>query len=258
MSDRREERERLRQERLASQGKQGSSERTRLILGYAVAGVLAVAVLAGLVFVIASGGDDDGGTADTPGEAHIDELVGVFEGYEPDTREGTVPPEIQFGDLEESAREAGCDLRLELPNEGRDHFADENEGTYATNPPTSGDHYSGGAEAGSGAVADGAYVTAPPEPRLVHAMEHGRVIIRYVPDLPEDQQLALKGVFDEEPGGMIMVPDPDLKDGGYVVAVSAWQNLAGCAKYDPLVLDVVRNFRDTFRGNGPENVAMSG
>ncbi len=52
-------------------------------------------------------------------------------------------------------------------------------------------------------------------------MEHGRVEIRYSPDLPEDQQLALKGVFDEDPGGMLMFPDPDLP---YAVAVSAWTN----------------------------------
>ena len=255
MANRREERERLRAERLASQGK-GSSERARLIAGYVVAGVLALAVVAGLVVVIASG-SGDGDTPDTPASAHIDPTVGVFEGYEPDEREGTAPPEIQFGDLAQSAQEAGCDLRLDLPNEGNGHFTDENKGTYETNPPTSGDHYGVPTETASGPVADGAYLTTPPESHLVHAMEHGRIEIRYDPDLPEDQQLALKGVFDDDPGGMIMIPDPDLADAGYVVAVSAWQNYAGCQAYDPLVLDVIRNFRDTFRGNGPENVPFS-
>jgi hypothetical protein len=28
--------------------------------------------------------------------------------------------------------------------------------------------------------------------------------------------------------------------------------LIGCPNYDPIVLDVIRNFRDTYRGNGPE------
>ncbi|MGZ5360049.1 MAG: DUF3105 domain-containing protein [Solirubrobacterales bacterium] len=253
MSDRREERERLRQQRLAAQGKRGSTERGRLIAGYVVAGILAVAVVVGLVVVVTSGGDS-GGSAETPDNANIDPTVGVFEGYEPDDREGTAPPEIQFGDLEQSAQEAGCELALDQPMEGRDHFDDETKGDYKANPPTSGDHFSS-AEAGSGAVADGAYLSTPPESRLVHAMEHGRVQIRYAPELPEDQQLALKGVFDESPGGMQMVPDPDLP---YAVAVSAWENSVGCKVYDPLVLDIVRNFRDTFRGNGPENVAMSG
>jgi hypothetical protein len=251
MADRREERERLRRQRLAAQG--GGSDRGRLIAGYVVAGVLALAVVAGLVAVIASGGGDEGST-DTPDNASIDPTVGVFEDYEPDDREGTVPPEIQFGDLEESAQAAGCELMLDQAMEGRDHFDDESKGDYKANPPTSGDHFAS-AEAGSGAVADGAYLSSPPEPRLVHAMEHGRVQIRYAPDLPEDQQLALKGVFDESPGGMQMFPDPDLP---YAVAVSAWENSVGCKAYDPVVLDVIRNFRDTFRGNGPENVAMSG
>ena len=250
---RREERERLRQQRLAQQG--GRSDRARLIAGYVVAGVLAAAVLAGLVAVFASGGDDDGNAvAEGCDNAHIDETVGVFEGLQCDNREGTEPPEIQFGDLQESARMARCELRLDLPNEGNTHFSDENQGNYRTNPPTSGDHYAGN-EAGSGATADGAYTSTPPESRAVHAMEHGRIQIRYSPELPEDQQLALKGVFDESPGGMTMFPDPDLP---YAIAVSGWQNYVGCEAYDPLVLDVVRNFRDTFRGNGPENVPISG
>lgn len=247
----REERERLRQQRLAQQ-RGGGSDRARLIAGYVVAGVLAAAVLVGLVVVFTSGDDD--GTPETPDNAHIDETVGVFEGLEPDEREGTEPPEIQFGDLDQSAQMAGCELRLDLPDEGNTHFSDESKGTYKTNPPTSGDHYAGN-EAGSGATADGAYTSTPPESRAVHAMEHGRIEIRYAPELPEDQQLALKGVFDESPGGMIMFPDPDLP---YAIAVSAWRNYVGCESYDPLVLDVVRNFRDTFRGNGPENVAISG
>jgi len=250
----REERERLRQQRLAQGG--GGGNRGRLIVGYVVAGVLAAAVVVGLVVVFASGGDDDGsgGGGDAPDAAHIDETVGVFAGLEPDGREGTAPPEIQFGDLAESAQRAGCELEQDLPDEGNRHFEDENQGNYKTNPPTSGDHFSGN-EAGSGATADGSYTSTPPESRVVHANEHGRVAIRYSTDLPEDQQLALKGVFDESPGGIVMFPDPDLP---FAVAASAWQAYVGCPKYDPLVLDVIRNFRDTYRGNGPEDVAMSG
>ena len=63
-----------------------------------------------------------------------------------------------------------------------------------TDPPTSGDHYSGN-ETGSGALADGAYAEYPPVGRYVHAMEHSRVIIHYSPDLSEDEQLEIKGAF---------------------------------------------------------------
>jgi Protein of unknown function (DUF3105) len=254
----REERERLRQQRLAQQSKQGSSDRRRLVLGYVTAGLLAAAVLAGLVAVIASGGDDGGSAGgDTPDNAHVQAEVGSFEGLEFDEREGTPPPALQFGDLEESAQMAGCETMLGLADEGSGHFGDEKQGDYKTNPPTSGDHFASPTEAGSGATADGAYLTKPPESRLVHAMEHGRVEIRYDPKLPEDEQLALKGVFDDDPDGMIMVPDPDLADAKFAIAVSAWTNAVGCPSFDPLVLDVIRNFRDTFRGNGPENVPIT-
>lgn len=251
MAGNKEERERLRQQRLAAQQGAGSS-RARMIAGYVVAGVLGAAVLAGLVFVLFSGGDDSGKTSVSGGceNASIQAEIGVFEGLECDNREGTSPPELQFGDLEESVAKAGCEAMLGLPDAGNDHFTDESKGEYKTNPPTSGAHYGVPNEAGSGAIADGAYLTAPAESRLVHAMEHGRVEIRYSPDLPEDQQLALKGVFDEDPGGMIMFPDPDLPG---AVGFSAWTNAVVCKSFDPLVVDVARNFRDSFRGNGPEN-----
>lgn len=253
MASGREEKERLRQQRLAQQQHQASSDRRRLILGYVVAGVLGAAVIAGLVVVLLSGGDDGDGGPEVGGgcdNARIETTFGVFEDYQCDNREGTAPPEIQFGDLEESAAMAGCELMEGLAEEGNTHFTDENMGTYKTNPPNSGDHYGVPDEAASGAVADGAYLTTPPESRLVHSMEHGRLELRYDPNLPEDQQLALKGVFDEDPGGIIMLPDPDLP---YAVGLSTWTNIAGCKAYDPLVLDVIRNFRDRHRGNGPEN-----
>lgn len=251
MAGNREERERLRQERLAQQASQGSTDRRRLIAGYVVAGVLAAAVVAGLIAVIASGGGGGEAVAKGCDNAHIATDYGYFKDYECDDREGTPPPALQFGELTESAQKAGCELNLDLPDEGNNHFTSVNQGDYKTNPPTSGDHFAAPSETGSGAIADGAYLDTPPEARLVHSMEHGRVQIRYAPDLPEDQQLALKGVFDESPGGVIMVPDPDLPG---QVAVSAWTNSVVCPQYDPLVLDVVRNFRDSYRGNGPENI----
>ena len=249
----REQRERLRQQRLAQQQSQGSSDRRRLILGYVTAGILAAAVVAGLVVVIA-GGSGDGGGGTLSGDcdnAHIATDYGFFEGLDCDNREGATPPALQFGDLEESAQKAGCELNLDLPDEGNDHFTEVNKGDYKTNPPTSGDHYGVPDETASGALADGAYAEAPPESRLVHSMEHGRVEIRYSPKLPADQQLAIKGVFDEDPAGVILIPDPDLPGD---VAVSAWNNSVTCASYDALALDVIRNFRDSYRGNGPENI----
>ena len=249
MSSRREDKERLRAERLAAEAREHSQARRRLLAGYFVAGLLGAAVLAGLVVVVASSGGDSGpeGLCDN---AHVQTESGSTEGLEFDCREGTPPPEIQFGDLQESAQMAGCELRLDLPDEGNTHIADTTPFTYKSDPPASGSH-------NPTPIADGAYLTpfsddtssSPNVRNFVHSMEHGRIEIHYRPDLPEAQQLALKGLFDEDPDGMILIPDPNMP---YAVAVTAWTQLIGCPRYDPLDLDVIRNFRDTYRGNGPE------
>src|SRR4029453_9360706 len=93
MASRKEEKERLRQQRLAAERAAASTGRRRLLAGYVVAGILTAAVLAGLVAVIASGGSDGG--IDACGEAHIENSGGTFRGLEPDCREGTSPPPIR-------------------------------------------------------------------------------------------------------------------------------------------------------------------
>ncbi len=253
MATKREEKERLRAQRLAAQQAGESSARRRLIAGYVVAGVLTVAVLAGLVAVISSGGDggDSKGGGDTPANAHVQVESGtVPEGIEPDDREGTEPPEIQVGDLQEAAKAAGCELQLDLADEGNTHLEPSDPvPKYKTNPPTSGNHITPPLQ-----TADGAYLGEVPSVNFVHALEHGRIAILYKPDLPEDQQLALKGVFDDDPDGMLLFPNSEMP---YQVSAIAWTQMIGCPKYTPETLDAVRDFRDTYRGNGPEPVPIS-
>lgn len=249
MASRKEEKERLRQQRLAAERAAASKGRGRLIAGYVVAGALALAVIVGLVVVLASGSSGPG--VDACSNAHIKNSAGSTRGLEPDCREGTPPPQIQFADLRISAEKAGCDLRLDLPNEGNTHVPNSTPVDYKTTPPTSGNH-------NPVPIDDGAYrtpISADPEHPgmnirdMVHAMEHGRIEIHYKPSLPEEQQLALKGVFDDDPDAMLLFPDPAMP---YDVAVTAWTNMVACPHYNPTVLDVIRNFRDTYRGNGPE------
>jgi Protein of unknown function (DUF3105) len=255
VSSRREDKERLRAERLAAEAREQSQARRRLVAGYFVAGLLGAAVLAGLVVVLASGSGGSDGPEGLCDQAHVQTQSGSTEGLEFDCREGTAPPEIQFGDLRQSAQMAGCELKLDLPDEGNGHVPDTTPVTYKTTPPTSGDHNATN-------IADGAYLTplnddtstSPNVRNFVHSMEHGRIEIHYNPDLPEEEQLALKGLFDEDPDGMLLFPDPNMP---YAVAVTAWTQMATCESYDPLVLDVIRNFRDTYRGNGPEQVPIN-
>jgi hypothetical protein len=249
MASRKEEKERLRQQRLAAERAAASTGQRRLIAGYVVAGLLALAVVAGLVVVIASGGSSGG--VDACSNAHIKNSAGSTRGLEPDCRQGTPPPTIKVADLQLSAQQAGCELKLNLHNEGNTHVPNSTPVKYGTVPPTSGNH-------NPVPIDDGAYKTPisadPNHPGMnirdmVHAMEHGRIEIHYKPSLPEDQQLALKGVFDDDPNGMLLFPDPAMP---YDVAVTAWTNEVVCPHYNPAVLDVIRNFRDTYRGNGPE------
>jgi len=216
--------------------------------------------------VAACGGDDEPTASATPSgseeeldengfpvNAHVQPDLGVVpEGIELDGREGTPPPEAAESDLDAAAQAAGCDLETGLPDEGNTHITDEDATSvdYRTNPPTSGDHYGDGTEVLSGALADGAYLEPPPVGRIVHSLEHRRVAIQYSPDLPEEDQLALKGVFDEDPEGVLFFPNDEME---YDVAVTAWTNLLGCDTFEgDATLDAVRAFRDTFRGSDIE------
>ena len=257
MASRKEEKERLRRQRLDAERRSSADARKRLMVGYVVAGVLALAVVGGAIFAIVSGGSDGGGGGG--GEDSSDNVNTVF-GFLPedlpvDEREGTPPPEVVNGDLTGAAREAGCDLQLDLKDEGNSHFDDENKVVeYDTNPPTSGDHYANFSEAGSGALADGAFLETPNWNRLVHSLEHGRVEIQYSPDLPEEEQLALKGLFDEARPGVDLFPNSEMP---YEVAVTGWTQLISCDSFEGgPTLDAIRAFRAEYLGQGPEPVGF--
>ena len=251
MASRKEEKERLRKERLEAERQAQSAGRRRLLLGYVVAGVLALLIVVGLVIALAGGGDSGGdGSAEAAGDNVNMEFGGkVPEGIRVDDRVGTPPPEVQNGDLTAAAKAAGCDLRLNLKDEGSTHLDPQSDDLpkYGTNPPTSGDHY-------PTPLADGAFLDYPSPGSYVHSLEHGRIIIEYSPDLSEEDQLALKGVFDEDPAGVLFFPNEDMP---YEVAATAWTQLIGCDTYEgAATLDAIRDFRDIYRGQGPEDVSI--
>jgi hypothetical protein len=247
---RKEEQERRRAERLAAEQATQSAERRRLMAGYIVAGALTLAVVVGLVIVLASGGEGGGSNGeDIPENAHVQVQSGSTHNVSFDDREGTPPPPIQQGDLEKAAKAANCDLQLDLREEGNTHITSQSEiPNYGTNPPTSGDH-------NPDQLADGAYSEMPEPWWFVHSLEHGRIEIQYSPDLPEEDQLALKGVFDEAPDGVLFFPNPDMP---YEVAATAWTQLIGCETYEgDATLDAIRDFRDIYIGQGPEAVPIT-
>jgi Protein of unknown function (DUF3105) len=230
MATRKEERERLRQIRREAEAREAREQRRRLILGYAVAGVLGAAVVAGVVAVILAG------SGDASGEAHIFAPSGNTNGVPTDDRTGIEPPPAKVADLRTAARQAGCDLRMNLRDEGHSHIpAGSPTPNYGTNPPTSGPHVETGFH-----QADGAYREMPAPIDFVHSLEHGRLEIQYSPDLRERDQLVLKGLYDTMFSGTLLFPNGEMP---YEVAATTWQHLLGCDSYrGSITLDAIRAF----------------
>lgn len=254
MASKSEQRERLRQERQAAERRAAAGGRGRLIVGYIVAGALSLAVIVGLVIVLTSGEqatDEQGNAIDAPELAYISQDSGFDHGYEGDGREGTPAATLAQGDLKTAAADASCELELDLRDEGSTHLTPgQDPPDYATVPANSGDH-------NPEQQADGAYLDAVEPQYYVHAQEHGRVTIQYSPDLAEDEQLALKGIFEEDPNGVLMFPNEQLDSGS--IAVAAWTNMMECSSFDgAATLDAVRDFRDEYRGfYNPESVPLA-
>jgi Protein of unknown function (DUF3105) len=214
--------------------------RTRILL--LAIGLIAAAPLSGCG---GSGSDTTGSSGPTSGpspanpstepsengSSHLNPSSGITNGVPLDDRAGTPPPALAVTNLKQAAKETGCDLRLHLKDEGHQHVT--GSVTYGTNPPTSGNH-------NPVPQADGAYLGMPPTTSFVHSLEHGRLEIQYSPDLSEEQQLELKGLYDSEYSGALLFPNADMP---YEVAATTWTNLLGCKTYrGAITLDAIRDF----------------
>jgi hypothetical protein len=232
MANRREEeRERLREAREAKEKHHTSSEKKRLMLGYGAAGLIGLLVIIGIVIAVASsgGGSDEG-------SSHIDNASGSTNGLQPDNRAGTAVAAAKVTNLQQAAKEAGCVLHLHLKDEGHTHIPPGTEAPdYKTNPPTSGNHVEPPYQ-----QADGAYSEMPLLIDMVHSLEHGRMEIQYSPDLPEKDQLELKGLYETMYGATLLFPNEEMP---YAVAATTWTNLLGCKQYKgQATLDAIRAF----------------
>lgn len=205
--------------------------RNRLVLVYAIASTVVLAAAA-LIFVLAAGGEES-----AQGDAHINlnASIGSTNGVQPDDRAGTPPPPAKVTSLAAAAKQAGCVLKLRLGDEGHEHVPPGTSPGYKTNPPTSGPHVDPPYQ-----QADGAYSETPAEIDQVHSLEHGRLAIQYSPDLPEEDQLALKGLYDTMYGATLLFPNEAMP---YEVAATTWTNLLGCPTYEgAITLDAIRAF----------------
>ncbi len=59
----------------------------------------------------------------------------------------------------------------------------------------------------------------PGEIFIVHSLEHGRLEIQYSSELPEKDQLELKGLYDTMYKGALLFPNENMD---YAVAATTW------------------------------------
>jgi len=234
MTSRREEKQRLREERMRREREQAEAAQRRKLFGYVAAAVLTGAAIIALIVIAVAGGGGGSG----------EEGAGKGGGTKDPSKcpDGSVPAEKKLP-LEQAAEAAGC--KVEAPkNEGAEHV--DTQVTYKSNPPTSGNHNPIPAD-------DGAYYDdPPPKENLVHALEHGRIIVQFKPNAPEALRGNLHALFEEDKTHMILTPNETGME--YQVAATAWTHLLGCPEWNDDVPDAIRAFRDAYRDKGPEFV----
>jgi hypothetical protein len=225
MASRKEQKERLRQERLEREQAAATAAARRRRMGYGVAGFLVAAVVIALGVVVLSGGGGGGGTSASA---------------QSEWPSGSVPAK-KIDDLDAAVKAAGC--VLEHPkSEGRGHT--ETKVTYKTAPPTSGSHH-------PIPTSDAAYLKTPaPYEGLVHALEHGRVLYWFKPTVPDNVKGSLRKLYDEDPALVILTPNS--RPMPYPIAATAWTRLLGCPAWNDRVPDAFRAFAKAYRLKGPE------
>ena len=124
------------------------------------------------------------------------------------------------------------------PTAGDGHVTDP---VFRVDPPAGGDHLEQVAKAG---VYTGDAV--PEDGRLVHALEHGYVVLWHRPDTPaaELERLAETNEGDVVVAERATLPVP--------VAATAWGRRLLCQEVEPATLG---RFVDAYVGKGPEDVA---
>ena len=238
MSHRRDQKERLRQEREERERQARAAAQRKKLVGYGAGGLLVLAVVIVAAVLLLGGGDSGGGSDAQAAE--------VF----PDG--GSFPKQTIF-DVKPAAQAAGCKLQT-VKATSREHTTSLSKRVkYSTNPPTSGKHYQIPAQ-------DGIYGDAPQDEELVHGMEHGRVIFWVKPSAPKDVRANIRALVEDDAYQMFLVPRANMP---YEVAATAWDadpapngtgELMTCTKVTDKTYDALASFRDDHRSQGPEPI----
>lgn len=209
-------------------------------------GLWVVLALVALVALLTGCG---GGDSEDSAAAHVNEESGSTNGVPLDEREGTPPPPAKETDVVKAADKASCLLFLKLPDEGNEEVPPGSPTPeYKSAIPTSGPHVEPPHQ-----QADGAYLLMPEPIDSVAALDHGRVAIQYAPDLAEDTQLELKGLYDTMYGGTLFYPNEVMN---YAAAATSWRGMIGCTTWSKgETLDAIRDFaKEAWGKRGSEPV----
>jgi hypothetical protein len=196
-------------------------------------GLVVIALAAALSATSGCGESSEGAGGNN---AHVNESSGSTHGLIRDERVGTPPAAPKATKLRELANAANCFLFLDYREQKPKELPRGAEPPqYHTNPPTSGPHVEPPYQ-----QADGAYLIEPDSINLVGALDYGRMEIAYAPDMSEEIQLKLKGLYNTMYGGTLLFPDDEMQ---FAVAATTWSNFLGCTGYEgQKTLDVVRAF----------------
>lgn len=149
--------------------------------------------------------------------------------------------ETVFLDLAQAGRPA-LDAVKTRPSLGQAHVPPGQAVPYGDPFPISGPHDSTWVEPGF-------YRTPQTPERLVHALEHGNVVIYY--DTPGDAVVqtldSWAGLYGGQWSGIVVAPGPGL---GAAVVLTAWRKVL---RLDPFDAAAAAAFADAYRGRGPEN-----
>jgi len=126
-------------------------------------------------------------------------------------------------------------------DQGRRHLKSGQRWDYEDIPPTSGPH-------GPVASKTGYYEEEQPFEKLVHALEHGTIVI-YYENPPAAVLTELKRLVALYPtgAGIIVTPLSGLDE---TLILTAWTKILRLPTFDS---NQVQTFIDSFRGHGPEN-----
>lgn len=245
MASRKEQKEALRQERLAREQAAAQAASRKRLIGIVVASILVLGIVGALVAVVVAGGGDDDGVSS--GEAGTSAASVQY----PDG--GEIPAQEE-ADLAAAMKAAGCKDETVVDHPYDDpkgvHTGDPNEVIkYKSEPPALGRHY-------QVPIEDGIYGEAQPVTHVVHDLEHGRIVIWLRPDLPSDQLAQFKALYEEDPYHVIMLPRAEIKQ---PFAVSAWVgdtngHILRCDEVNDNTWDAIRAFKEKYRDKAPEFV----